>query len=446
MTQPDAESARPATPHRDQAGPDAAAPADWAARANAAARSVTGLFGQRLFFLPGTHIAAITRPSGRLKNLARPWHYWWQAHYLDCLVDAGRRELGVEGHTPAKFDGDNLPSAGKLASRLVTGIRLRNFLTVVNSFYDDMAWLALATLRLETLAEDTRKSSGRRRNAKVLKSLTLQFESASTDDLGGGTFWSKKRDFKNTPATAPVALYYARTGQAAKAQALLDWLDAKLYDPEQGMYRDGLRIAPGGELVLESAIYTYNQGPVLGALLELGGDANLERAAALVAAMERNLTVQAPLMGRKASVLRSEGTGDGGLFTGVLVRYLALAAVDERLPAETRATASLLVTDTAEAFWEGRRVVGAQEPLARRGARLVFSARPELPARRSYPAGSAVELSTQLQAWMVLEAAASIAGKLPAVGKPAAETAAESTPETPAASAPETAAETPSGN
>jgi len=427
---------------------------NWSFRADEAARSVTRLFGQRLFFLPGTHIAAISRPSGRLKNLARPWHYWWQAHYVDCLVDTGRRELGGEGHTPAKFDGDNLPSAGKLASRLVTGIRLRNFLTVVNSYYDDMAWLALATLRLEKLAEDTRKTSGRRRNAKVLKSLTLQFDSASTDDLGGGTFWSKKRDFKNTPATAPVALYYVRTGQAAKAQALLDWLDAKLYDPEQGMYRDGLRIAPGGELVLESAIYTYNQGPVLGALLELGGDANLERAAALVAAMERNLTVQAPLMGRKASVLRSEGTGDGGLFTGVLVRYLALAAVDERLPAETRATASLLVTDTAEAFWEGRRVVGAQEPLARRGARLVFSARPELPARRSYPAGSAVELSTQLQAWMVLEAAASIAGKLPAIGKPATETTAETdaepAPESPAASAPETApeaaAETPSGN
>jgi len=397
---------------------DASAP-NWSFRADEAARSVTRLFGQRLFFLPGTHIAAISRPSGRIKNLGRPWHYWWQAHYVDCLVDTGRRELGADGHTPAKFDGDNLPSAGRLASRLITGIRLRNFLTVVNSYFDDMAWLALATLRLETLAEDSRKTSGRRRNAKVLKSLTLQFDSASTDDLGGGTFWSKKRDFKNTPATGPVALYYARTGQAAKAQALLDWLDAKLYDPEQGMYRDGLRIAPGGELVLESAIYTYNQGPVLGALLELGGEANLERAAALVAAVGRSLTVQAPLLGRKGTVLRSEGTGDGGLFTGVLVRYLALAAVDERLSPETRAEAALLVTDTAEAFWEGRRLVAAQEPLARKGARLVFSARPELPARRTYPAGSVVELSTQLQAWMVLEAAASIAGKLPAVGKPA---------------------------
>ena len=387
---------------------DASAP-NWSFRADEAARSVTRLFGQRLFFLPGTHIAAILRPSGRLKNLSRPWHYWWQAHYLDCLVDAGRRELGSPGNPGAKFDGENRPSAGRLASRLVTGIRLRNFLTVVNNYYDDMAWLALATLRLDKLAEDTRKHTGRERNAKVLQSLTLQFDSASTDDLGGGTFWSTKRDFKNTPATAPVALYYARTGNRTKAQALLDWLDARLYEPGQGLYRDGLRISGTGEAVLEETIYTYNQGPVLGALLELGGEPNLGRAAALVDAVARNLTQPAPLLGRTAAVLRCEGTGDGGLFTGILVRYLALAAVDERLPAETRATAAALVNDTAEALWEGRRILPPQDRLARRGSHLVFSDRTELPARRSYPEGAAVELSTQLQAWMVLEAAASIA-------------------------------------
>ena len=193
--------------------PETSSAPNWSFRADEAARSVTRLFGQRLFFLPGTHIAAIVRPSGRLKNLARPWHYWWQAHYLDCLVDAGRRELRSPGHPGTKFDGENRPSAGRLASRLVTGIRLRNFFTVVNNYYDDMAWLALSTLRLEKLAEDSRKAAGRSRNATVLQSLTLQFDSASTDDLGGGTFWSKKRDFKNTPATAPVALYYARTGK-----------------------------------------------------------------------------------------------------------------------------------------------------------------------------------------------------------------------------------------
>ncbi|MBT2553328.1 glycosyl hydrolase [Arthrobacter sp. ISL-5] len=428
MTQPDAEATRGATAHPDQPRPEAepgdAAPADWAMRANAAARSVTGLFGQRLFFLPGTHIAAIIRPSGRLKNLARPWHYWWQAHYLDCLVDTGRRELGTAGQPPAKFDGERRPSAGRLASRLVTGIRLRNFLKYVNSYYDDMAWLALATLRLEQLAEESRRPS-RRRHGRIRKSLTLQFDSASTDDLGGGTFWSTKRDFKNIPATAPVALYYARTGNLARAQALLDWLDAKLFDPGRGLYLDGLRINAAGEAVLVDAIYTYNQGPVLGALLELGGTANLARAAEVVDAVARQLTT--PGAGATATgttgaghagagtsgpaVLRSDGTGDGGLFTGILTRYLALAARDGRLPAATRATAAQLVTDTAEAFWAGRRSISPDEALAKHGRpdSLVFSFEPALPASSTYPPGTAVELSTQLQAWMTLESAAAIA-------------------------------------
>lgn len=370
-----------------------AQPVDWQDRASVAARSVTGLFGRRLLFLPGTHLAAVQWPSKHLKNLFHPWHYWWQAHYLDCLVDAGRREQG-NGATPAaRFNGPRHPSAGKLASRLVTGIRLRNAFTFVNNYFDDMAWLALATRRLQGLAEETRKP-GRRRNARVHKTLTLQFDSASTDDLGGGTFWSKKRDFKNTPATAPVALYYARTGQQAKAQRLVDWLNAVLFDQSQGLYLDGARLNADGEVVVEDTAYTYNQGPVLGALLELGGEANLARAAVLVDAVSKRLTVP----GRP--VIRGEGGGDGGLFTGILVRYLALAAQDERLPSGLRATARSLVTGTADAFWAGR--------TEKDNGTVIFSPQPHRPAGEEYPAGAAVELSTQLQAWMSLEAAAGL--------------------------------------
>jgi predicted alpha-1,6-mannanase (GH76 family) len=394
------------------------APANWPARATEAARSVTAIFGQRLFFLPGTHIGAVVRPSDGVKNLFRPWHYWWQAHYVDCLVDTGRRELGNGGTPAARFDGAGRPSAGRLASRLVTGIRLRNLFTYVNSYYDDMAWLALSTLRLEKLAEETRRPGRRRkrrRNAAVRKALTLQLDSASTDDLGGGTFWSTKRDFKNTPATAPVALYYARTGHPAKAQALLDWLDARLFDSEQGLYLDGLRISSTGEVLVESAIYTYNQGPVLGALLELGGEANLARAATVVQAVARRLTLPAGGTGPHESplILRCDGTGDGGLFTGVLSRYLALAAADTRLPDAIRATAGRLVLDTAAAFWGGRRHISAAEPLARHQGKVLFSVHPEQPAEATYPPGAAVELSTQLQAWMVLEAAAAVQQRPP---------------------------------
>ena len=438
MTQPDASAPPEDLPHSGNQGTPGTAGApepqnspatqvDWAARATEAARSVTRGFGQRLFLLPGTHIGAISRPSGRFSSLIGPWNYWWQAHYVDCLVDTGRRELGTANQPPARFDGEHRPSAGGLASRLVTGIRLRNFLTFVNSYYDDMAWLALSTLRLEILAEESRRPS-RRRSARIRRSLTLQFDSASTDDLGGGTFWSTKRDFKNTPATAPVALYYARTGNPARAQALLDWLDAKLFDAGRGLYLDGLRIGPTGDTTLENAIYTYNQGPVLGALLELGGTRNLERAAAVVDAVSRHLTLAGGLApsgaggltpegtaGAGGAILRCDGTGDGGLFTGILTRYLAQAAQDLRLPGATRTAAARMVTDTAAALWAGRRAVAPGKRLARRGGagRLIFSYDPQRAASETYPTGAAVELSTQLQAWMVLEAAAAVAAGPP---------------------------------
>lgn len=384
-----------------------------------AARSVTALFGKKLFFLPGTHLAAVQWPCparhGLKGTLLQPWHYWWQAHYVDCLVDTGRRELG-KGATPAsRFDGPGKPSAGRLSSRLVLGMWLRNAFTFVNNYYDDMAWLALAALRLDKLAEEVCKP-GRRRNARVRESLTRQFDAACTADMGGGAFWSKKRDFKNTPATAPIALFYARTGRVEKAQTLLDWLDATLFDPDQGLYLDGARLSPEGNVIIDRAVYTYNQGPVLGVLLELSGDRNLTKAAELVAGVDQRLTIplHAPAgmsaAGAPRRVLRCEGTGDGGLFTGILCRYLALAAADPRLPERTRAAAARLVLDTAGALWEGKRPAGPGDGPLHRGqaGRPIFSMHAAEPAAVTYPPGTVVELSTQLQAWMAIEAAASI--------------------------------------
>jgi len=109
---------------------------------------------------------------------------------------------------------------------------------------------------------------------------------------------------------------------------------------------------------------------------------------------------------------------DGGLFTGILTRYLALAANDQRLPQDARTTAARLVTGTATALWAGRRPIAAGEPLARHGqaGRPVFSSEPKRAAGDTYPPGAAVELSTQLQAWMALEAAASLEPAAKATG------------------------------
>lgn len=359
-------------------------------RARAAAEAVDRRFGHRLLGLPGTWIAAVKRPGAALPWT--PWHYWWQAHYLDCLVDAAERELAARGDSGGAAGG--WPPSLTKASQLLRTIRLRNFLFLVNSYFDDMAWLALSASRAAALA-GTLPGPGLPRAARAVRTLEARLDAANTPELGGGLFWNTKRKFKNTAATAPAALHFARSGRSDTAQALVDWLVENLLDRDQGLFLDGLRITGAG-VRLEPAVFTYNQGPVLGALLELGGAGNLAAASALVSAVADRLTVPVP----SGVALRTHGGGDGGLFTGILVRNLADAALHPGLPAQTRATARDLVLGTAEALWSGRS--GADPE--------VFPAGTE---EHTEAAGAAVELSTQLQAWMTFEAAPRVAARIP---------------------------------
>ena len=125
--------------------------------------------------------------------------------------------------------------------------------------------------------------------------------------------------------------------------------------------------------------------------------------------------------GVRARIVPGAGGGDGGLFAGILVRYLALVATD--LPdgpgaGHTRARAAQMVLDTAEAVWQGRAIVD--------GAPL-FSADWRTPAVIPTASGTDAQfiagavhssetperdLSVQLSGWMALEAAARVAGGL----------------------------------
>lgn len=359
--------------------PDAdAAPA---ARAEAAADGVVRTFGGRALGLPGTHLARVQAPAPPAAGLRRlvpagPWHYWWQAHYLEALLDRAER-LQAAGRAR------EAAAALRMSRRLARGIAVRNGLRWTNSFYDDMAWLALATHRLGALGG----------GAGTPRQLTAALVSAHTPELGGGLWWNRDRNYKNTAATGPAALHFARLGERRRAQELVDWLRGTLQDPKSGLFLDGIRMR-GTEPALDRAVYSYNQGPVLGALLELGGSANLAAAADLVEAVAVNLA-------GPDGVLRSHDGGDGGLFTGILARYLAAAAVDPRLPDGPRTAAADLLHATADALWAGRGSLDGRPVFARHAGRDTGAAQPP---------GTAVGLSTQLQAWLVFEAAARAAG------------------------------------
>ena len=374
--------------------------AAYRARAALAADSVHALFGRRMLGLPGTYLPLVSAPGPR--RWTGPWHYWWLAHYLDCLVDAARRErIGGDPHRAA--------TALTTAQRLLRTIRIRNVAIFTNHYYDDMAWLLLAAHRLDnevvarspglpaTAAPRTLAlSAGRSLRAAVTRGHTL--------DLGGGMFWNDHHDLKNVAATGPAALFFARIGDTIRAHALLDWLDEHLLDSGTGLFVDGLRIAADGSTTIVPDVFTYNQGTVLGALVTLGDRTSAERAERLVHAIARHLTTDA-----QHRLLRTHGGHDGGLFTGILVRYLALAAHSPMLSDAARTTARRLVLGTADGFWEDRRNITVPPRFGMPPAPVsVFSPDPAVPAQDSQPDGIPVELSTQVQAWMTLEAAATL--------------------------------------
>jgi len=112
---------------------------DWASRAAAAERAVVRRHLRRLAgVVPGTRIGRIRWP--RLPPTKPwPWHYWWQAHLLDCLVDAQLR-------SPRPERADAIAAVART-------VRLRNLGSWTNDYYDDVAWFGLAVQR--TRAYDT---------------------------------------------------------------------------------------------------------------------------------------------------------------------------------------------------------------------------------------------------------------------------------------------------
>ncbi|WP_343600840.1 glycoside hydrolase family 76 protein [Mycobacterium sp.] len=361
----------------------------WANRASSAEAAITGRHLRRLWALPGTQLGVVAWPPVRRERLFGSWHYWWQAHLLDCLVDAQLR--------------DPQPQRRIGIRRQIRSHRLRNNGSWVNNYYDDMAWLALAVHRAGWAADVDRH--------RALDRLAGQLLGAWVPEDGGGIPWRKQDQFFNAPANGPAAIFLARYGNRLKrAQQMADWIDATLIDPGTHLVFDGIK---AGSLV--RAQYTYCQGVVLGLETELaartGDPRHAPRVHRLLAAVREHM---AP-----SGVIRGAGGGDGGLFAGITARYLALVATDlpEQSAADVAArdAAGALVLSSARSAWDNRETV---EGLPLFGA--FWGRDAAMPSADGKPAelvagaltGSEVperDLSVQLSGWMLMEAAYRVA-------------------------------------
>ena len=363
----------------------------WANRAASSEAAVAQRHLKRLWALPGTQLGVVSWPAARRDRLFGTWHYWWQAHLLDCLVDAQLRDPRPERRTRI--------------NRQVRSHRLRNNLSWTNSYYDDMAWLALALERAARIAGVTRR--------RALAKLADQFVKAWAPEDGGGIPWRKQDQFFNAPANGPAGIFLARYEDRLKrADQMSDWIDRTLNDPETHLVFDGIK---AGSLV--RAQYTYCQGVVLGLDTELAARTGAEARARHQARVHRLVAAVSEHMA-PSDVLRGAGGGDGGLFAGITARYLALVATtlpgDSADDAVARDTARTIVLSSAKSAWDYRQTV---DGLPLFGA--FWDRDAELPtagAEEAQFVAGAVDaseiaerdLSVQLSAWMLMEAACNV--------------------------------------
>lgn len=263
------------------------------------------------------------------------FNYWWNAHGLDVLIDAYSRTKDEKYKI--------------LMDELHAGMWNKNGNTYLNDYYDDMEWMALACLRAYSLTNDIKYKN-------TAETLWADIKTGWSEELGGGIAWRKsQRNYKNTPANAPASILAARLYQLNNNPADLEWA-VKIYnwqkntlvDPSTGLVWDGIN-RQGNNQIDKDWKFTYCQGVFIGAALELFKITKQEGYL-----NDANKTASYVINDSQLSpngLLKDEGNGDGGLFKGILVRYLTQLIIEGNLNASTRNKYAQFLEFNGETLW-----------------------------------------------------------------------------------------------
>lgn len=249
-------------------------------------------------------------------NGHKGFNYWWNAHALDVLVD-GYNRTKDPAYT-AKMDA------------LLTGMYKKNGNKWTNNFYDDMEWLALASLRAYDATKDSKYKD-------LTDLLWTAIKGGWTTVKGGGIMWEKnspnsKNACSNGPAIILACRLYKLNGNAADldwAKKIYNWQRANLVEAARGVVWDGYGNTNEGN------IYTYNQGTWLGGALELY-TITKEIQCLKDAIRNANYIINDMQKFSPNGILRGENTGDGGLFKGIFIRYFTQLIILGELDAYTK--------------------------------------------------------------------------------------------------------------
>lgn len=199
----------------------------------------------------------------------------------------------------------------------------RGFPGFINDYYDDEGWWALAWVRAYDVTGDASYLS-------MAESIFADMEGGVNGTCGGGIWWSKDRTYKNAIANE---LYLTVAASLANrvpytdsyltiAEGQWEWFYNSGMINSQNLINDGLTINADGTCTNnEDTTWTYNQGVILGGLVELykanGNTSLLAEATTIAEAAIDNLSVDGIL---HESCEDDDCGADGSQFKGEQLR------------------------------------------------------------------------------------------------------------------------------
>jgi rhamnogalacturonyl hydrolase YesR len=136
-----------------------------------------------------------------------------------------------------------------------------------DAFYDDNEWDALGKLQWYRQTGD---KASLRRAKQIFNLVVYGWDDDATHPHPGGVFWTQApwSQDRNTVSNGPgaeVGLHlYEITGQGRYltwAKRMIDWVDAGLLSPDNGLYWDNIHLDGS----IDKTQWSYNQGVMLGA-------------------------------------------------------------------------------------------------------------------------------------------------------------------------------------
>jgi predicted alpha-1,6-mannanase (GH76 family) len=203
----------------------------------------------------------------------------------------------------------------------------------LNNFYDDEGWWALAWI-------DTYDLTGDAKYLSMAESIFSDMSGGWDETCNGGIWWSKDRKYKNAIANElflSVAAHLANRTAGPAQKKFLDWAEkewkwfqASGLVNSKNLINDGLgnsqgQTAGAGCFNNGQTTWSYNQGVVLGGLVELSSvnhDPSLPQSAHRIA--EAAITALVDRNGILHDICEPKCGADGVQFKGIFMRNLVL--------------------------------------------------------------------------------------------------------------------------